>query len=112
MKRILAALAVAVVAAGGGAAAGYWFLNGNATQAAQSAQPGATAKVRQNLALVVGLAGRFAEAEQIASAELPADQAAANIQILRQMLEQQKQQPPAAKKPRATARIPQPSPGT
>ncbi|CAG4889911.1 TlpA family protein disulfide reductase [Paraburkholderia gardini] len=49
MKRILAALAVAVVAAGGGAAAGYWFLNGNATQAAQSAQsaqPGATAATR------------------------------------------------------------------
>ena len=43
MKRILAALAVAVVAAGGGAAAGYWFLNGNSTQAAQSA-PGATAR--------------------------------------------------------------------
>ncbi|SEB24630.1 TlpA family protein disulfide reductase [Paraburkholderia sartisoli] len=46
MKRILAALAVAVVAAGGGAAAGYWFLNGDSTQAAQSAQPGATAAAR------------------------------------------------------------------
>ena len=41
-------------------------------------------RVRQNLALVVGLQGRFAEAEQIASADLPPDQAAANVAYLRQ----------------------------
>ncbi len=52
------------------------------------AQPGAESKVRQNLALVVGLQGRFAEAEKIASADLPADQAAANVSYLRQMLAQ------------------------
>jgi len=42
--------------------------------------------VRQNLALVVGLQGRFAEAEEIARADLPPDQAAANVAYLRQML--------------------------
>jgi Flp pilus assembly protein TadD len=53
------------------------------------AQPGAGPKVRQNLALVVGLQGRFADAEQIASADLPPDDAAANVGYLRQMLAQQ-----------------------
>jgi Flp pilus assembly protein TadD len=53
------------------------------------AQPNASPKVRQNLALVVGLEGRFAEAERIASADLPPDEAAANIAYLRQMLSKQ-----------------------
>jgi Flp pilus assembly protein TadD len=53
------------------------------------AQRDAKPKVRQNLALVVGLEGRFAEAERIASADLPPDQAAANVNYLRQMLAQQ-----------------------
>jgi len=55
------------------------------------AQPNARPKVRQNLALIVGLEGRFAEAEQIARADLPADQAEANVAYLRQMLARQKQ---------------------
>src|SRR5205807_10334083 len=42
-------------------------------------------RVRQNLALVVGLQGRFPEAESIAKADLPADEAAANVAYLRQM---------------------------
>jgi Flp pilus assembly protein TadD len=46
-------------------------------------------RVRQNLALVVGLQGRFSEAEGIARADLPSDQAAANVAYLRQMLAQQ-----------------------
>jgi Flp pilus assembly protein TadD len=45
-------------------------------------------RVRQNLALVVGLQGRFSEAEAIARADLPPDQAAANVAYLRQMLAQ------------------------
>ena len=45
-------------------------------------------RVRQNLALVVGLQGRFPEAEAIARADLPPDQAAANVAYLRQMLAQ------------------------
>ncbi len=47
-------------------------------------------RVRQNLALVVGLQGRFAEAEAIARADLPPDEAAANVAYLRQMLAHRK----------------------
>ena len=46
----------------------------------------ADARVRQNLALVVGLQGRFAEAETIVKADLPADEAAANVGYLKEML--------------------------
>jgi Flp pilus assembly protein TadD len=52
------------------------------------ARPSASPKVRQNLALVIGLQGRLAEAEKIASAGLPPDEAAANVGNLRQMLAQ------------------------
>jgi Flp pilus assembly protein TadD len=46
----------------------------------------ADARVRQNLGLVVGLQGRFAEAETIVRADLPADEATANVAYLKQML--------------------------
>jgi Flp pilus assembly protein TadD len=46
----------------------------------------ADARVRQNLALAIGLQGRFAEAESIARADLPPDEAAANVAYLKQML--------------------------
>ncbi|MEZ5783001.1 MAG: tetratricopeptide repeat protein [Rhizobiaceae bacterium] len=52
-------------------------------------QPGADSRVRQNLALVVGLQGRFQEAEKIASHELSPAQAEANVAYLRSMLSQQ-----------------------
>src|SRR5213079_2719807 len=45
-------------------------------------------RVRQNLALVVGLQGRFPEAETIARADLPPTEAAANVTYLRQLLAQ------------------------
>jgi Flp pilus assembly protein TadD len=48
--------------------------------------PRADARVRQNLALVVGLQGRFAEAETIAKGDLPSEEAAANVAYLREML--------------------------
>ncbi len=48
--------------------------------------PAPTRRVRQNLALVVGLQGRFAEAETIAKGDLPADEATANVAYLREML--------------------------
>jgi Flp pilus assembly protein TadD len=50
------------------------------------ANPKSSSKVRQNLGLVVGLQGRFAEAEQIVKADLPPDEAAANVAYLREML--------------------------
>ncbi len=52
------------------------------------ATPGADSRVRQNLALVVGLQGRFDEAEQIAGAEISPQQAKANIAYLKDMLAQ------------------------
>jgi Flp pilus assembly protein TadD len=52
------------------------------------AKNGNDSRIRQNLALVVGLQGRFEEAESIARADLPADEAAANVSYLRQMLAQ------------------------
>jgi len=54
-----------------------------------SGQPSADSRVRQNLALVVGLQGRFPEAEQIARRELSPQQADANVAYLRGMLSQQ-----------------------
>ena len=53
-----------------------------------SAIGSADKRVRQNLALVVGLQGRFQEAETIARAELPPGEASANVAYLRQMLAQ------------------------
>lgn len=55
-------------------------------QAAEA--PGADSRVRQNYALVVGLQGRFAEAEAIAARELTKEQAQANVAYLRSMLAQ------------------------
>lgn len=52
-------------------------------------QPGADSRVRQNLALVVGLQGRFGEAEQIAGQDISPEQAKANVAYLRSMLSQQ-----------------------
>jgi Flp pilus assembly protein TadD len=46
----------------------------------------ADVRVRQNLALAIGLQGRFAEAESIVRADLPPDEAAANVAYLQQML--------------------------
>jgi Flp pilus assembly protein TadD len=63
--------------------------NAEATLRRAAALPNTDPRVRQNLALVVGLQGRFAEAETIARADLPSDQAAANVAYLRQMLAQQ-----------------------
>jgi len=69
-----------------------------------ASRPGAEPRVRQNLALVVGLQGRFAEAETIARADLPPDLAAANVAYLRQMLAQQNQLQVPVAKPSKTGR--------
>jgi Flp pilus assembly protein TadD len=47
-------------------------------------------RVRQNLALVVGLQGRIQEAEQLAQADLSPEQAAENVAFLRRATAQQK----------------------
>jgi Flp pilus assembly protein TadD len=60
--------------------------NAEATLRRAAAHHPVDPRVRQNLALVIGLQGRFPEAEDIARADLPPDQAAANVAYLRQML--------------------------
>ena len=49
-------------------------------------QPRVDPRVRTNLALVVGLQGRLAEAEGLARSDLPSDGTTANVAYLRQML--------------------------
>jgi len=53
---------------------------------AQQGRGNVDPRVRQNLGLVVGLQGRFGEAETIVRADLPPDEAAANVAYLKQML--------------------------
>jgi Flp pilus assembly protein TadD len=89
------------------------LVKAEATLKRAAAAPRVDPRVRQNLALVVGLQGRFAEAEAIAQADLPPDEAAANVAYLRQMLAEQSglrnqsaqpKQPPAPKPTMSAAR--------
>ncbi len=50
---------------------------------------GATSQVRQNLALVIGLQGRFEESQAMFAAEMPAAQVEANMAYIRALLTQQ-----------------------
>jgi Flp pilus assembly protein TadD len=65
----------------------YCATHGDAAQAESlmrtaAAKPGAGITVRQNLALVLGLQGRFDEAEKIARADLPPESVANNMAYL------------------------------
>ena len=51
--------------------------------------PGATSQIRQNLALIVGLQGRFEESRALFAAELTPDQVEANMAYVRALLTQQ-----------------------
>lgn len=51
--------------------------------------PTATSQIRQNLALVIGLQGRFDEARAIYTAELPANQVESNMAYIRALITQQ-----------------------
>jgi Flp pilus assembly protein TadD len=51
-------------------------------------QPGADIRARQNLALVLGLQGKFGEAEMMARRDLPPVEAAQSITAVRQMVAQ------------------------
>ena len=50
---------------------------------------GATSRIRQNLALIVGLQGRFTEARALYGAELPPEQVESNMAYIRALLTQQ-----------------------
>jgi Flp pilus assembly protein TadD len=68
----------------------------------------ADSRIRQNLALVVGLQGRFAEAEEIVKADLPPDEAAANVAYLKQMLSHKDSPRTPVAKPIPVASLDQP----
>jgi Flp pilus assembly protein TadD len=53
-----------------------------------AAQPAADMRVRQNLALVLALQGKFAEAEEVSRRDLSPIDAAANVAAIRQMIAQ------------------------
>lgn len=68
-----------------------YTMNGEADKAEEllrraSAMGGENAKVRQNLALVLGLQGKYDEATQVGAATLPRDAAAANTDLVRKMV--------------------------
>jgi Flp pilus assembly protein TadD len=67
----------------------------------------ADARVRQNLGLVVGLQGRFAEAESIVKADLPPEEAAANVAYLKEVLSR-KDNPRSGAKTMPVASLSQP----
>lgn len=71
-----------------------YVLTGDLDQAEQTLRqaagnPRSSLRVRQNLALVLGLKGNFKEAEALATRDLPPDQAKANMAYLKNMLNQQ-----------------------
>ncbi|ALK10535.1 tetratricopeptide repeat protein [Blastochloris viridis] len=76
-------------------------------------QPRTDARIRQNLALVIGLQGRFEEAERLVSKDLPPTEAQANVAYLRTMLSQPNnwQKIGAAGETSASAGKPAPRPG-
>jgi Flp pilus assembly protein TadD len=53
------------------------------------AMRGATSQIRQNLALVIGLQGRFEECRELFARDLPPDQVEANMAYIRALLTQQ-----------------------
>lgn len=79
--------------------------------------PAADSRVRQNLALVLALQGKFTEAEAVSSRDLPPAQAAQNVATIRRMIAQsntwrdlqtldgRKPQPAASKPARARQRV-------
>ncbi|MDR3463842.1 MAG: tetratricopeptide repeat protein [Beijerinckiaceae bacterium] len=62
--------------------------NAEQTLRKAAAQPGADMRVRQNLALVLALQGKFAEAEEVSRRDLAPIDAAANVASIRQMIAQ------------------------
>lgn len=61
-------------------------------------------RVRANLALAIGLQGRMSEAEAILKADLPPEEAAANVSVLKQMLARKQANTGGDKLPVASSR--------
>jgi Flp pilus assembly protein TadD len=56
--------------------------------------PDADPRVRQNLALVLGLQGKYDEARAVSARDIPQDTASANVEYVRQMVRVEPQQAP------------------
>jgi Flp pilus assembly protein TadD len=67
------------------------------------ARGGSDVRVRQNLALAIGLQGRMAEAEALVTANVSPDEAAANVASLRQMIGNGRQTAGQPSEPRTSA---------
>lgn len=82
-----------------------------AEEALRRAYDGAkgNARVRQNLALAIGLQGRMAEAETIVTAGLPPDEAADNVSALKDMLRGSDSRKPASGRTSRSAETARPS---
>jgi hypothetical protein len=63
-------------------------------------------KIRQNLALVLGLQGKYDEAKLLASRDLSAESAAENTDYLRRIVKLEKEVPPTSDATRAVATAP------
>jgi Flp pilus assembly protein TadD len=83
-------------------------MNGDASRAETMLRQAATAdrsslKIRQNLALVLGLQGKYDEAKLLASGDLPAESAAENANVLRQIVKLEPKAPPTHQAPTKVA---------
>ena len=65
----------------------------------------APARVRQNLALVVGLQGKYDEAQRLAQADLPSDSATSDVDYLRRMVKLEPQHMPATAPARSNTAV-------
>ncbi len=86
---VLTNMAMAKVAAGD-------FAGAEPLLRTAAAQKGATLQIRQNLALVLGLQGKMAEAEKLLREDLPPAQADANLAWLQQQIQPATAKPVAA----------------
>jgi Flp pilus assembly protein TadD len=66
-------------------------------------------KIRQNLALVLGLQGKYDEAKLLASHDMPAESAAENADYLRRIVKLEPDEPHASETPRSVAKAKRPA---
>jgi hypothetical protein len=67
-------------------------------------------KIRQNLALVLGLQGKYDEAKLLASRDMPAESAAENTDYLRRIVKMQPHEADAPEAPSSVAKVKRPAP--
>ena len=75
-----------------------------------AAQPGADMRVRQNLAMVLALEGKYAAAQEVSRRDMASVDAAENVASMKQSIAQSETWTQAKSPPRKVASQPQPSP--